>query len=185
MARIAGKRALVTCLPLSYWYTFLKPVPRVQHVHALTKIWLRGAVGCGFYEGQHAWTEFFPFWQRVKRSSAAVGDFLNFESCLIVPVQRIPRYQLLIGDYLKSTPEGHPDCHDLKLALEKVAAVGQYVNNMQRFYEDIQKVDLNQRFGRQLTALLSAFIGFYTGWRGAPNAASGKCEEKSGLAGGD
>lgn len=105
-------------------------------------------------------TKFLPYWQSRKgqgavhtvNESANTSDFLNFESCLIVPVQRIPRYQLLINDYLKCTPDDHPDRPDLEMALEKVSSVGTYVNNMQHFYDEINKVmELHKRFGRQLT----------------------------------
>ena len=103
-------------------------------------------------------TKFLPYWQARKGTPSNVpetsntSDFLNFESCLIVPVQRIPRYQLLINDYLKSTPDDHPDRPDLEMALEKVSSVGTYVNNMQHFYDEINKVmELHKRFGRQLT----------------------------------
>ena len=80
------------------------------------------------------------------------SDFLSFESCLIVPVQRIPRYQLLIQDLLKYTEETHQDYPQLVQAVEKIKKIGDYVNERQRFYEGINQVlQLNERFGKQLT----------------------------------
>ncbi|KAH3759611.1 protein ECT2 [Pelomyxa schiedti] len=53
---------------------------------------------------------------------------LNVNGLLITPVQRIPRYVLLLTDLLKSTPEGHPDHDPLKRALESVKALADYIN---------------------------------------------------------
>ena len=39
---------------------------------------------------------------------------------LLEPVQRFPRYALLVGDLLRRTEEGHPDHGDLSRALDKV-----------------------------------------------------------------
>ena len=80
------------------------------------------------------------------------SHFLQFESCLIVPVQRIPRYQLLIQDLIRSTPEEHQDYPKLISALAKINEIGNYVNEQQRFYDGLnQVVELNERFGKQLT----------------------------------
>lgn len=102
-------------------------------------------------------SKFLTFWQKGKNiiakriPSAANVQFLTFESCLIVPVQRIPRYLLLINDLLKNTPESHTDHPNLVQALKKISAVASYVNDRQVIYEGIHKVlELNKRFGRQL-----------------------------------
>lgn len=34
---------------------------------------------------------------------------IDVQGALLEPVQRIPRYKLLLSDYLKRTPEDHPD----------------------------------------------------------------------------
>jgi hypothetical protein len=39
----------------------------------------------------------------------------RLESIIIMPIQRIPRYKLLLEDLLKRTPEAHPDCTLLKV----------------------------------------------------------------------
>lgn len=46
-----------------------------------------------------------------------VESNVNFEGLLIMPVQRIPRYSLLLQDLLKNTPEDHPDHQNLKMQL--------------------------------------------------------------------
>jgi hypothetical protein len=42
------------------------------------------------------------------------------ESYLILPVQRIPRYQMLLSDLVKHTSPEHPDYHNLLTAQAKV-----------------------------------------------------------------
>jgi RhoGEF domain len=42
-------------------------------------------------------------------------------SCLnLQPVQRVPRYKLLLAELLKHTKETHPDWANITLALEEV-----------------------------------------------------------------
>lgn len=44
----------------------------------------------------------------------------GIESFLVTPVQRIPRYRMLLAELLKVTPESHIDHVDLKLSLVEV-----------------------------------------------------------------
>jgi len=50
------------------------------------------------------------------------------ESLLITPVQRIPRYEMLLKDLLKHTWPSHPDHQDLVLALSKIQSTAKYNN---------------------------------------------------------
>jgi hypothetical protein len=43
-------------------------------------------------------------------------------------VQRLPRYQLLLDQLLKSTYEDHPDFENVKTALEKIIEVNSFIN---------------------------------------------------------
>jgi hypothetical protein len=45
---------------------------------------------------------------------------LNFQGYLILPVQRLPRYKLLLTEVLRSTPVLHPDFESCKLALASI-----------------------------------------------------------------
>lgn len=47
---------------------------------------------------------------------------------LIMPVQRVPRYELLLRDFLKATPETHPDYANIVAALEKVKSIALQVD---------------------------------------------------------
>jgi len=48
---------------------------------------------------------------------------------LIAPIQRIPRYNLLLKDLIKSTSDSHPDYQNLKAALALMQEVAGHVNN--------------------------------------------------------
>eukprot|EP00698_Gefionella_okellyi_P001171 TRINITY_DN11086_c0_g1_i2.p1 TRINITY_DN11086_c0_g1~~TRINITY_DN11086_c0_g1_i2.p1 ORF type:complete len:1784 (-),score=423.23 TRINITY_DN11086_c0_g1_i2:68-5419(-) len=65
---------------------------------------------------------------------------LSLYSFLITPVQRIPRYQLLLQDVLKCTPESHKDHALVKEALARVAAVGSLINESKRDADNYQQV---------------------------------------------
>lgn len=67
-------------------------------------------------------------------------NFMDLESLLIQPVQRIPQYNLLINDLFKSTHEEHPDYLMTKEALTTILELGNYVNEKKRESENIQKV---------------------------------------------
>lgn len=45
---------------------------------------------------------------------------ITFQSVLIQPIQRFPRYPLLLRELLKNTPESHPDHFPLQLVSEEV-----------------------------------------------------------------
>jgi len=48
---------------------------------------------------------------------------LTLEALLIMPIQRIPRYRLLLEQMLKSTPESHPDFQSVQAAVALVSNV--------------------------------------------------------------
>jgi len=50
---------------------------------------------------------------------------LDLSSILIQPVQRLPRYQLLIKELLKYTEEGHVDYAPLQEAMKKIIELNQ------------------------------------------------------------
>jgi hypothetical protein len=57
---------------------------------------------------------------------------LDLESLLILPVQRVPRYIMLLRDLLRHTPPTHPDYASLGLACERVAGVASTMNERKR-----------------------------------------------------
>jgi hypothetical protein len=48
----------------------------------------------------------------------------NVENLIITPIQRIPRYSLLLSDLLRKTPKEHPDHYDIEKALTLTVRAG-------------------------------------------------------------
>ena len=57
------------------------------------------------------------------QAAPAVKPGLTLPMYLITPVQRIPRYRLLLKDIIKKTPEDHPDYPQLVQAEEKMVGL--------------------------------------------------------------
>ncbi|KAI3657907.1 hypothetical protein MP638_003544 [Amoeboaphelidium occidentale] len=71
---------------------------------------------------------------------------LPLTSYLIMPVQRIPRYKLLLTDLMKYTPKCHPDYENIRLALENVEMIASFVNEQIRQFENaLQILQLQSR----------------------------------------
>lgn len=68
------------------------------------------------------WSEF------MKTSLMSQGMIRNLDSYLILPVQRIPRYVLLIKEMQKHTPQTHPDSALLSQAYECIEGVARSIN---------------------------------------------------------
>ncbi|KAI8816289.1 uncharacterized protein EV422DRAFT_571856 [Fimicolochytrium jonesii] len=65
---------------------------------------------------------------------------LRLESFLIMPVQRIPRYKMLLEELVKKTDVHHPDHETLKNSLERIAEVAVFVNEAIREHEMVQEL---------------------------------------------
>merc|ERR1712000_479386 len=60
---------------------------------------------------------------------------LDLDSFLILPVQRMPRYLLLLKELLKYTPDNHPDFADLTAAVQHVSEMLSTINELKRSAE--------------------------------------------------
>jgi hypothetical protein len=68
---------------------------------------------------------------------------------LILPIQRIPRYQMFLGEMVKRTTEEHPDFASLQRALESVATKASQVNEACEKAERILRIiDISKAIGR-------------------------------------
>ena len=56
-----------------------------------------------------------------------------------MPVQRIPRYLLLLGTLLEATPEDHPDRKGLQVAATKARQLTDEINENKRITEERRK----------------------------------------------
>eukprot|EP01105_Mastigella_eilhardi_P018961 TRINITY_DN4436_c0_g1_i2.p1 TRINITY_DN4436_c0_g1~~TRINITY_DN4436_c0_g1_i2.p1 ORF type:complete len:1333 (+),score=393.10 TRINITY_DN4436_c0_g1_i2:58-4056(+) len=87
---------------------------------------------------------------------------LPLYSIMIFPIQRVPRYVLLLTDLLKNTPTSHPDCDTLKKALQSVRTVGDDINESKRHSEKLLKLHEVQScvVGHNLPQLIEAHRTF-------------------------
>eukprot|EP01087_Luapelamoeba_hula_P021772 TRINITY_DN766_c3_g2_i2.p1 TRINITY_DN766_c3_g2~~TRINITY_DN766_c3_g2_i2.p1 ORF type:complete len:602 (+),score=111.10 TRINITY_DN766_c3_g2_i2:1036-2841(+) len=69
---------------------------------------------------------------RVEELRAKCGERLDLPSLLIQPVQRLPRYQMLLHELIKHTDPSHVDIADLELALSKVQSLNKAINEQKR-----------------------------------------------------
>ncbi|XP_053384716.1 rho guanine nucleotide exchange factor 39-like [Mercenaria mercenaria] len=65
---------------------------------------------------------------------------LKIGALLITPVQRIPRYKLLLEDLLENTSEEHHDYAMLKEAAKQVGEIARHINEHVRQNENFQKM---------------------------------------------
>jgi len=65
--------------------------------------------------------------QRWNETEKKVGQ--NIESLLITPIQRIPRYELLLKEMLKYTSKNHPQRITLKFAQAKITTIARKLND--------------------------------------------------------
>jgi len=64
----------------------------------------------------------------------------SFYSYLILPVQRVPRYRLLLESLLKASPTGSPERTDVSSALEAIKKLCQQINEHKREIERITRL---------------------------------------------
>ncbi|XP_049852189.1 FYVE, RhoGEF and PH domain-containing protein 6-like isoform X1 [Schistocerca gregaria] len=65
---------------------------------------------------------------------------LDLRSYLIMPVQRIPRYRLMLNELIKHTPEDHQDYPDLTRALSEINTVANLIDEAVAFQEKRDKL---------------------------------------------
>ena len=66
----------------------------------------------------------------------------SLEDILINPIQRIPRYILLLNDMLKHTPEHHPDFQNLQTAASAFQNFATFINENNRRAETMTDINL-------------------------------------------
>ena len=85
-------------------------------------------------------------------STAAVMDLMSY---LIMPVQRVPRYELLLRELMRYTPGVHEEREVLEKALTKIQSIAQHINESGRHVEAMQRVmDVQSRISGEYGTLL-------------------------------
>jgi len=111
------------------------------------------------------------FLQKHRASSAKLDKFLQksestycrnlkLESFLIMPVQRLPRYLLLLKELRKYTNSTHPDFDQIGSAIANLESLTATLNESQREKETIEKVSEIKEIvqGAKELALESSFV---------------------------
>ncbi|KAI8319398.1 hypothetical protein GQ54DRAFT_299373 [Martensiomyces pterosporus] len=97
--------------------------------------------------------DFASFIQRANSSPECKG--LSFQSYLLLPVQRIPRYKLLLEDLLKHTPAGHVDRQNISDALRTIEDVAAFVNeNVQEHEMTLSIIEIQRTLGLKESLLI-------------------------------
>uniref|UniRef100_A0A5F8G811 FYVE, RhoGEF and PH domain containing 4 n=1 Tax=Monodelphis domestica TaxID=13616 RepID=A0A5F8G811_MONDO len=65
---------------------------------------------------------------------------LTLQHHMLEPVQRIPRYELLVKDYLRTLPPDSPDWKDAKKSLEIISTAASHSNSAIRKMENLKKL---------------------------------------------
>jgi len=81
-------------------------------------------------------SSFAEFLNRQKDTN----NILDLPSLLIMPIQRIPRYKMLLEQVVKFTPETHHDYKALMNALERVSEVALLVNESVRKKQNLEQL---------------------------------------------
>eukprot|EP01091_Cochliopodium_minus_P004005 TRINITY_DN13929_c0_g1_i1.p1 TRINITY_DN13929_c0_g1~~TRINITY_DN13929_c0_g1_i1.p1 ORF type:complete len:837 (-),score=174.65 TRINITY_DN13929_c0_g1_i1:38-2548(-) len=80
-------------------------------------------------------------------------------SLRITPIQRIPRYVLLLRDLLKNTPQNHQDFQSIKNALEAVSEIATFINERKSVSQSNKRIlEINGNLVGNLTLLHDPFI---------------------------
>jgi len=88
-------------------------------------------------EGKNSLLLFQQFLQVAKLMPQA--DLKSLEDLLIMPVQRVPRYKLLLTELYEKTPKNHPDFKDLQHALNLTQHLALSINENTRQAEATER----------------------------------------------
>ena len=99
---------------------------------------------------------------------------MRLNTLLIMPVQRVPRYSLLLRELIAKTPSTHPDLPSLHKAADFVNGAAQSINKAMRAAEAHEKVcELQEFFKEQLPNLARPYRNMIYEGLGAVDTGSG------------
>nr|XP_031526416.1 FYVE, RhoGEF and PH domain-containing protein 4 isoform X7 [Vicugna pacos] len=86
--------------------------------------------------------------ERIPQFKSVVEDIQKQKICgnltlqhhMLEPVQRIPRYEMLLKDYLRKLPPDSPDWNDAKKSLEIISTAASHSNSAIRKMENLKKL---------------------------------------------
>merc|ERR1712137_996595 len=111
--------------------------------------------------------DFVVFFEKISQNEKLRGrTIFDF---MILPVQRIPRYRMLLQEMLKNTWESHPDYPSLSDACNNISTTAQSVEDSQEKFANINKIvaiqqdlRLPKKMEKEIGTLLQADRKFVT-----------------------
>ncbi|XP_066540335.1 FYVE, RhoGEF and PH domain-containing protein 4a isoform X2 [Hoplias malabaricus] len=88
------------------------------------------------------WTDRSPQFKAIIQDiqKQEVCGSLTLQHHMLEPVQRVPRYEMLLKDYLKKLPQEHMDHRDAEKSLEIIAMAATHSNTAIRKSENLKKL---------------------------------------------
>ncbi|KAE8296561.1 FYVE, RhoGEF and PH domain-containing protein 4 [Larimichthys crocea] len=88
------------------------------------------------------WTDRSPQFKSIIQEiqSQEVCGFLTLQHHMLEPVQRVPRYEMLLKDYLKKLPQDSSDRRDAEKSLEIIATAATHSNSAIRKSDNLKKL---------------------------------------------
>ncbi|XP_052387314.1 FYVE, RhoGEF and PH domain-containing protein 4 isoform X1 [Carassius gibelio] len=88
------------------------------------------------------WTDRSPPFKAIilEIQRQEVCGSLSLQHHMLEPVQRVPRYEMLLKDYLKKLPQDHIDQRDAEKSLEIIATAATHSNTAIRKTENLKKL---------------------------------------------
>lgn len=88
------------------------------------------------------WTDRSPQFKAIIQEiqKQEVCGSLTLQHHMLEPVQRVPRYEMLLKDYLKKLPQDHVDRRDAEKSLEIIATAATHSNTAIRKSENLKKL---------------------------------------------
>mmetsp|Transcript_5273 Transcript_5273/g.16099 ORF Transcript_5273/g.16099 Transcript_5273/m.16099 type:complete len:992 (+) Transcript_5273:193-3168(+) len=118
------------------------------------------AYGAGYQKGLDTYNRYLKespkFAEALTTCKNATPSKMSLEHLLIMPVQRIPRYNLLLQDLIKRTPEEHADYPHLNNALQLLLGVADQVNEHVKQAQNIEKLLSQSSKGTGFKGMLKA-----------------------------
>uniref|UniRef100_A0AAX7VH70 FYVE, RhoGEF and PH domain containing 4a n=1 Tax=Astatotilapia calliptera TaxID=8154 RepID=A0AAX7VH70_ASTCA len=88
------------------------------------------------------WTDRSPQFKAIIQEiqSQEICGCLTLQHHMLEPVQRVPRYEMLLKDYLKKLPQDDPDRRDAERSLEIIGTAATHSNSAIRKSENLKKL---------------------------------------------
>ncbi|KAK9958793.1 hypothetical protein ABG768_010894 [Culter alburnus] len=88
------------------------------------------------------WTDRSPTFKAIilEIQSQEVCGSLTLQNHMLEPVQRVPRYEMLLKDYLKKLPQDHIDRRDAEKSLEIISMAATHSNTAIKKTENLKKL---------------------------------------------